>query len=143
MTAIFVVPEWRHQGACRDIDAKAVDGIFFPTPFEQKRLGVGKAGHYCGPCPVRPQCLSWALINDEFGTWGGLTEADRRALRKKTKTVSAYNTPAAALKLVTVVYPKCPGCALHKKLNSTGLCSTCSKERREARRTRAEEKISA
>jgi Transcription factor WhiB len=37
-----------------------------------------------GICPVRDACLSFALQNNErFGVWGGTTEQDRRAIRKK------------------------------------------------------------
>lgn len=37
-----------------------------------------------GPvCPLRQQCLEFALYNNEkFGVWGGMTEADRKTMRK-------------------------------------------------------------
>lgn len=35
-------------------------------------------------CPVRDECLIFALTNNErFGVWGGMTELARKALRKK------------------------------------------------------------
>lgn len=35
-------------------------------------------------CPIRHQCLIFALVNNERqGVWGGTSEADRRAIRKK------------------------------------------------------------
>lgn len=34
-------------------------------------------------CPLRQQCLEFALYNNEkFGVWGGMTEADRKTMRK-------------------------------------------------------------
>jgi hypothetical protein len=35
-------------------------------------------------CPVRDECLIFALTNNErFGVWGGMTELARKALRKR------------------------------------------------------------
>ncbi|MDU5308733.1 MAG: WhiB family transcriptional regulator, partial [Varibaculum cambriense] len=37
----------------------------------------------CELCEVRDECLSYALENDErFGIWGGLSERERRRLRR-------------------------------------------------------------
>lgn len=34
-------------------------------------------------CPIREECLIFALLNNErFGVWGGTSEVDRRAIRK-------------------------------------------------------------
>ena len=34
-------------------------------------------------CRVRTQCLSWALANGEaFGVWGGMSERERRRLKR-------------------------------------------------------------
>ena len=35
----------------------------------------------CMGCPVREQCLQFALDNDEEGLWGGLSERERRELK--------------------------------------------------------------
>lgn len=37
-----------------------------------------------GPvCPIRQQCLEFALFNNEkYGVWGGMSEADRKAMRR-------------------------------------------------------------
>ncbi len=41
------------------------------------------ARRVCGQCPVTGDCLEFALAtNQEAGVWGGLTEDDRRRLRK-------------------------------------------------------------
>ncbi|MFD2024108.1 WhiB family transcriptional regulator [Promicromonospora aerolata] len=42
-----------------------------------------KAKKICQSCPVRDQCLELGLLNDErFGIWGGLTRAERKALKR-------------------------------------------------------------
>lgn len=47
------------------------------TPREATRI--------CAGCEVRTPCLEYALMNDErFGVWGGLTQAQRRGLRRHT-----------------------------------------------------------
>ena len=64
----------------------------------------------CTSCEVRAQCLEYALENDErFGIWGGLSERERRKLRKRagvivSQGIAARRTPdpprrAAALRL--------------------------------------------
>lgn len=47
------------------------------------------------PCPVRDECLEWALVNNEgFGVWGGLSERERRRLRQERR----LNAPEVASK---------------------------------------------
>lgn len=33
------------------------------------------------PCPVREQCLAWALKHDEWGIWGGTTKTERERIK--------------------------------------------------------------
>jgi WhiB family redox-sensing transcriptional regulator len=45
-----------------------------------------KAKAICGWCPVRAECLEWALDNDErFGIWGGLSPLERQRIREHTR----------------------------------------------------------
>jgi WhiB family transcriptional regulator, redox-sensing transcriptional regulator len=38
----------------------------------------------CERCPVKDECLSYALNNEiTFGVWGGLTERQRRAYQRR------------------------------------------------------------
>ena len=40
------------------------------------------AKKFCSECPVRAECLTYALaVNEPFGIWGGLTPKERSALR--------------------------------------------------------------
>lgn len=72
--------DWRHRAACIGEDPE----LFFPigstgTALEQ----VDAAKAVCGRCPVTDDCLEWALeTNQDAGVWGGLSEDERRSLRR-------------------------------------------------------------
>jgi WhiB family redox-sensing transcriptional regulator len=53
--------------------------IFFPDKGERSH----EAKALCMGCEHLIACQTWALENDErFGVWGGLSEADRKKIRK-------------------------------------------------------------
>lgn len=67
---------WQTDALCAQTDPEA----FFP----EKGGSTRDAKKICASCEVRVQCLEYALQNDErFGIWGGLSERERRKLRKK------------------------------------------------------------
>lgn len=67
--------DWRDSALCAQTDPT----VFFPDKGES----AGEAKHTCLACPVRAQCLTYALTNNEtFGVWGGLTARERAALRR-------------------------------------------------------------
>lgn len=67
---------WQAEALCAQTDPEA----FFP----EKGGSTRDAKKVCGSCTVRAQCLEYALANDErFGIWGGLSERERRRLRKR------------------------------------------------------------
>jgi WhiB family transcriptional regulator, redox-sensing transcriptional regulator len=68
--------EWQSKARCTEVDPE----IFFP-----ERGGSSKAARaVCAHCPVRANCLEYALNNKEqFGIWGGTSERERRRLRKE------------------------------------------------------------
>jgi WhiB family transcriptional regulator, redox-sensing transcriptional regulator len=70
--------DWRDQAACRDVDPE----LFFPAGNAGPALlQIGQAKQVCAGCPVRTQCLDWALDSgQEAGVWGGTSEDERRAL---------------------------------------------------------------
>lgn len=43
-----------------------------------KRIEEAKA--FCAVCPIRLQCLNWALDREEHGVWGGLSLRERLQL---------------------------------------------------------------
>lgn len=67
---------WQADSLCAETDPEA----FFP----EKGGSTRDAKRICDSCEVRVQCLEYALKNDErFGIWGGLSERERRKLRKR------------------------------------------------------------
>lgn len=76
-------PAWMSEGECRGIDPN----IFFAEPGnghdpEQTSM-LADAKRICAGCPVREQCLEWALQRREAGIWGGTTENERRVIRRE------------------------------------------------------------
>jgi WhiB family redox-sensing transcriptional regulator len=71
-----VLLSWQTDALCAQTDPEA----FFP----EKGGSTRDAKKICSSCEVRSQCLDYALQNDErFGIWGGLSERERRKLRKR------------------------------------------------------------
>ncbi|WP_179429924.1 WhiB family transcriptional regulator [Spelaeicoccus albus] len=67
---------WQDQALCAQTDPEA----FFP----EKGGSTREAKRVCSTCDVRAECLEYALANDErFGIWGGLSERERRKLKKR------------------------------------------------------------
>jgi WhiB family redox-sensing transcriptional regulator len=73
--------DWEGRAACRGHDPSL---FFGPNRFEPKRERLAReaaAKEICRRCPVRTECGQHALVTGEsFGVWGGLGEAERRAL---------------------------------------------------------------
>jgi len=66
---------WQADALCAQTDPEA----FFP----EKGGSTRDAKRICAACEVRAECLEYALANDErFGIWGGLSERERRRLRR-------------------------------------------------------------
>lgn len=67
---------WQTDALCAQTDPEA----FFP----EKGGSTRDAKKICTSCEVRTECLEYALKNDErFGIWGGLSERERRKLRRR------------------------------------------------------------
>ena len=67
---------WQERALCAETDPEA----FFP----EKGGSTREAKKICTGCDVRVECLEYALGNDErFGIWGGLSERERRRLRRQ------------------------------------------------------------
>jgi WhiB family transcriptional regulator, redox-sensing transcriptional regulator len=67
--------DWMLEARCLDADPEA----FFP----EKGGSTREAKRICAACPVRDECLQYALDNDErFGIWGGLSERERRRAKR-------------------------------------------------------------
>ena len=67
---------WQVDASCKDEDPD----LFFPN----RGASTRKAKQISSSCPVQEYCLEYAIVNAEkFGIWGGLSERERRKLRKE------------------------------------------------------------
>lgn len=77
--------DWKEQAACAGKGGKE-GRVFFPEPTGARRIACNaslyaEARAICSACPVRTDCLRYALRNNEReGMWGGLTPAERDVL---------------------------------------------------------------
>jgi WhiB family redox-sensing transcriptional regulator len=70
------VPTWQRSANCLGVDPD----LFFP----ERGGSTREAKEVCRGCVVREDCLQYALRNGEkFGIWGGLSERERRRLRRR------------------------------------------------------------
>ena len=78
--------DWVHHARCRDEDPE----LFFPigtTGPAAMQIDAAKA--ICDGCGVRVDCLEWAMATgQDAGVWGGLSEDERRALRRSRRRQS-------------------------------------------------------
>ncbi|BAU88062.1 transcriptional regulator whiB [Streptomyces laurentii] len=87
---------WHDRGACRGLPAAEADRLFFAPP--RGHAAIAEAKTLCGRCPVRQDCFTHALDNDiRWGTWGGLTEAERRPWHAKVAKRLDYTRVRAAI----------------------------------------------
>lgn len=67
---------WMRQANCMGVDPD----LFFPDRGSSTR----EAKEVCRGCVVREECLDYALAHvEKFGIWGGLSERERRRLRRR------------------------------------------------------------
>lgn len=67
---------WQDFANCLGVDPD----LFFP----ERGASTREAKEVCKGCVVREDCLEYALANGEkFGIWGGLSERERRRIRRQ------------------------------------------------------------
>ncbi|MFD5395877.1 WhiB family transcriptional regulator [Streptomyces sp. NPDC127097] len=73
--------DWRHDAVCREADPE----LFFPVGNTGPALlQIEEAKAVCRRCPVMGQCLQWSLESrQDTGVWGGMSEDERRAMRRR------------------------------------------------------------
>ena len=71
--------DWFDDAACTDADTD----VFFPVSESQSDAATA----ICAVCPVREECLEYALeVRPADGVWGGLTATERhRLIRRRQK----------------------------------------------------------
>ena len=66
---------WQDEALCAQVDGD----MWFP----EKGGTTREAKRICAACPVRADCLEYALARKEsFGVWGGLSERERNRLTR-------------------------------------------------------------
>ncbi|MFD4635523.1 WhiB family transcriptional regulator [Streptomyces sp. NPDC058284] len=73
---------WSARAVCRTADP---DDLFAEGAAQNRAKAI------CTGCPVRTECLAYALDDRiEHGIWGGMTERERRALLRRRPLVTSW-----------------------------------------------------
>lgn len=91
-------------------DARCNGASFDFSPEKETGPDLTRARHWCDPCPVRVECLAYALLYHQSGYWGGTSTAERRRLAASRARV------------------KCPSCKSRTKLitpEGHEICQRC------------------
>jgi WhiB family transcriptional regulator, redox-sensing transcriptional regulator len=79
---------WQSKAACLGADPD----IFFPPQYAGRGAN-DRAKAICKPCEVREECLDDAMENGErMGVWGGMSERERRKLKKARRASPQSNS---------------------------------------------------
>jgi len=85
---------WLEDARCLEHDPE----LFFPVGrASPAREQVEVARAVCRSCPVRTHCLEWALDTaQDHGVWGGLSEEERRIIRRARRRETTLESAKAA-----------------------------------------------
>ena len=114
-------PAWTSDALCAQVDGD----LFFP----EKGGSSKEAKKVCAECPIRVECLQYALDHGErYGIYGGLSERERRKLqpRKQNLTLTCEhcgNSFNAARSTVRFCSNRCSNRA--RLANRRGTCIDC------------------
>ena len=76
---------WQGRANCMGVDPE----LFFP----ERGASTREAKEVCRGCVVRGDCLEFAIANSEkFGIWGGMSERERRRVRRARVLAQTANT---------------------------------------------------
>lgn len=76
------------DGACAGFDTELFYAREHPGPVAKKVEVYDEsprriAKMFCERCPVVDACAEWGIAHEIHGIWGGLTEAQRRTIRRQ------------------------------------------------------------
>jgi WhiB family redox-sensing transcriptional regulator len=102
MTAVMSALDWQRNAAC---EGMSVD-LFFP---ESTDILDDRVIRICTTCPIKELCRDWAIVHDEYGVWGGLTDSQR----------AQVNTTRSRV--------RCPDCRSEQVIDEGGteVCLSC------------------
>jgi len=73
---------WQDEANCKGANAD----LFFP----ERGASTRSAKAICRECEVRADCLEFAIVTGEkFGIWGGMSERERRRVRRDRQVAAA------------------------------------------------------
>lgn len=90
---------FRSQAACRTSRLTPEDFVG-PDRLErryEREARIARAKRVCAGCPVRLECLEWAIQRNEIGVWGGTTEDERRLMVRKATGLYLHRRDPATL----------------------------------------------
>lgn len=70
-----LIPAWYEDALCAQVDTE----LFHPEQGGNSR----PAKRVCAACPVRAECLDYAMRTKAMGIWGGTSQRERQALANK------------------------------------------------------------
>ena len=89
---------WQWRAACRGEDSTVFFAPNHPEMKDEKWAREQKAKSICAVCPVRIECLEYAVhTHESHGIWGGLNELERRLLiraRERRDRVDLHVVPS-------------------------------------------------
>lgn len=75
-------PAWQARAACAGMPLD----LFFPIEEPPYYETVEAALNICAQCPVRPECLRYAMENNlSYGVWGGTSAGERARARRSAR----------------------------------------------------------
>jgi WhiB family redox-sensing transcriptional regulator len=73
---LMIDTSWQDYANCLGVDPD----LFFP----ERGASTREAKEVCRGCIVKADCLEYALASGEkFGIWGGMSERERRRIRRQ------------------------------------------------------------
>lgn len=98
---------WRANGECQKEPGRSMN--WYPEPGDARGRALCKA--VCRKCPVKSECLAYALDRYEYGVWGGTSERERKRMRKSQNVeivVSRINPDHLPENVVPLRLPTAP-----------------------------------
>lgn len=115
---------WWDQAACRGLSPEwfVPVGDSFEDTSEEPWDPHPLAKRFCDACPVRVECLAFALAHPELrGTWGGLSWHQRRQARRVRRRQACPDCHAPdVLEISGGQGQVCLGCGLSWRTTSGG-----------------------
>lgn len=72
-------PDFTGEEPCVEVGGD----MFFAADDDGRYYNIDKAKAVCGTCWMQPECAEYAINHDVAGVWGGLSEPQRRLIRKQ------------------------------------------------------------